>query len=171
MLSADRHGKCKYMAARPGADLFPVAVKRDGFLIGINFNLCFGLRPVRKALPADMDERIRVVPPGLIEIKAVLFDLAVKSHKALVVHAGLAALVAGVCREVEHVPHVGGPHEGALRKALQQVFVIKSLILFRLVAAAGLCAVQGRHRLRAVLGVAQAPVGIDFVEEVDPQVV
>ncbi len=47
-----------------------------------------------------------------IQVEAVLLRLAVEGHQPLVVHARLAALVPGVRREVEHVPHVGGPHPG-----------------------------------------------------------
>ena len=87
------------------------------------------------------------------------------------VHARLAALVAGVGCKVEHIPDVGRPHPLMPVEAAEHVLVILCLILFGVVAAAGLRAVEVRHTLGTVLGEAQRTARVDQMEEVHPQVV
>ena len=86
------------------------------------------------------------------------------------VHARLAALVAGVGCKVEHIPDVGRPHPLMPVEAAEHILVILCLILFGVVAAAGLRAVEVRHTLGTVLGEARGRPGRQM-EEVHPQVV
>ena len=122
------------------------------------------------ALGADVHELL-LAPPGLVEIEGILLGFAVEGHQALVVHAGLATLVAGVRREVKHVPHMIGPHIGVTLEALEHELMVLGLVFLGVVVAAGMGGMQVRHALSAVLGVSQGRLGVAQVEEADPQIV
>ena len=161
-----------------GKDLVPglfahraaVGIQRDFFLVGVDLDDGGVFLAVGTAAAGDVDERL-VAPPCFVEVESVLFGLAVKRHQALVVHAGLAALVAGVGGKVEHIPHMRRPQPGVAVKAAQHVLVVNGLVILGMVAAARVQAVQVGHRLGAVLAEAQRAVGVDEVEEIHPQIV
>ena len=117
-----------------------------------------------------MDKGV-LAPPCLIQIEAVLFDLAVKGYQTLVVHARLAALIPGIGGKVEHVPHMGGPHATVPPEEFQHEFVIQALVFLGMVIAFGLIAVEVGHGLGAVFRVAQRPVGVEQMEHLAPQIV
>ena len=79
--------------------------------------------------------------PCLISIEGILLILAVEGYKALVVHSVLSALCTGICSEVEHVPYMSCPDERPAEQLLDQLFMIVSLILFRVVTL---------HRIRGM---------------------
>ena len=87
------------------------------------------------------------------------------------VHARLAALIAGVRRKIEHVPDVRRPHVRMTLEALNHELMVLRLIFFGVVVAAGMRAVQVRHALRAVFAVSEAAVREAEMEEANPQVV
>ena len=87
------------------------------------------------------------------------------------VHARLAALVARVGREVEHVPDVRGPKVGALVKELEHVLVVDALVLLRVVLAAGLGGVEVGHGLAAILAHADRAVPVEQAPDAKPGLV
>ena len=152
------------------AYLVAVYIQGNGALVGINLYGSGAAGALHKALGTDVHKGF-IAPPCFIQIEAVLLGFAVKGHKALVVHARLAALVTGVCSKVKHVPNVGGPHPGVALEAAQHVLMVLGLVFFGVVAAVGVCAVQVGHALRTVFAVAERAVGEAEMEEAHPQVV
>ena len=124
------------VAAGLRGDFLAIGIKRYSILIRIDFHFVNGLYPVHKALAADINERF-FAPPCFIDIEGILLDLPVKSNQTLMVHAGLAALVAGICGKVEHIPQMGRPHKGALLKEVQHILMVLALVFFRLVTSSG----------------------------------
>ena len=152
------------------ASFLPSAYRVTDVLVGVDLDLDLLLGAVGEPLGADVDE-VLLAPPCFIEVKAVLFGLAVKGHQTLVVHARLAALIPGVCCKVEHVPDMGRPQPRVAVKALQHILVVLGLILLGVVAPAGVGTVEVGHALGTVLGKAQRTVGVYQMEKVHPQVI
>lgn len=109
-------------------------------LIGVNRHLCGVLHAIHITLAADVYEGV-LGKPCLIRIESILLIFAVEGYKALVVHAVLSALCAGICSEVEHIPYMSCPDERSAEQLLDQLLMIISLILFRVVTL---------HRIRGV---------------------
>src|SRR5699024_1230285 len=101
----------KHLFAALGLHQLAVLVQRNFRLVGVDLDGGLGFGAVGITLAADMYERL-LAPVSLVGVGSILLDLAVKGDQALVVHARLAALVAGVGGKVEHIPHVGAPHIG-----------------------------------------------------------
>ena len=137
--AGQRHTEAEDMLAGLLADLLAVDVEGDGLLVGVDLHFHLPLRAVGEPLGADVDE-ILFAPPCFIKVEAVLLGLPVEGDEALVVHARLTALIAGVGCKVEHIPDVGRPHPLMPVEAAEHVLVILCLILFGVVAAAGLSA-------------------------------
>ena len=150
--------------------LFPVQVKRHFVLVGIHLHGELLFCAVPEPLGADMHEGL-LAPVGFVQIETIFLGLAVKGDEALMVHARFAALIPGVSGKVEHIPDVGGPHVGIALKALEQIFVINGLVFLGVVSPAGMGGMEVGHSLAAVFGIAQAPAGIDQMEEAHPHVV
>ena len=80
-----------------------------------------------------MNERF-IAPVCFVDVEAVLFCLSVKCHQTLVVHSRLAALIARVRREVEHVPYMCAPHIGMAFETFQHELMVNALVFFRVVS-------------------------------------
>src|SRR5699024_4422897 len=122
---------------------------------------------VHKAAAADVDHGLGG-PVSLVDVEGILLDLAVVGDKALVIAALDAALVAAVGGEVEHIPHVGGPQVGTGREGLEHIVVVLGGVLLGIVVVFGVGGVPLEDALGAVLRDAQAPVGVQGVELVQP---
>ena len=149
------------------ADFLAVDVQNDGVLVGVDLDLGGLACALCVAAASDVDHR-GLGPVSLIDKVAVLLGLAVHGDEALVVAAAHAALVTGSAAEVEHVPDVGSPHPGTVLEDLCHVLVVQCLILLGVVLALRRVAVPVDDALAAVLGNADADVGVVGVELVQP---
>ena len=113
-----------------------------------------------------MDERL-LGQPSLVGIERVFLILPVKGYQALVVHTVLAALAAGICGKVKHIPHMGGPHPGARGDLADYILVILGLVLLGVIPLLGVRGVPVQ-RLTAVLAHAYRPIRVLLVEFVKP---
>ena len=150
-----------------GPDGLAVEQQRDFRLVGVDIDAALAGGAVRKAAAADMHHR-RGGPVGLVNVEGVLLDLAVVGHKALVVAALAAALVAGVGRKVEHVPHMGAPDIGAGREGLEHFVVVVCLVFLGVVVVFRLGGMPGQDGFGAVLRDADRAGGVLFVELIQP---
>ena len=149
------------------ADFLAVDVQHNGVLVGVDLDLGGLACALCMAAAGDVDHG-QLGPVCLVDKVAVLLGLAVNGHQALVVAACNAALVAGSTAKVEHVPAVGSPHPGTILEHLSQMLVVQCLILLGVVLALGIVAVPVDDALGAVLGDADADVGVLGVELVQP---
>ena len=135
--------------------------------VGIHFDQRVAARAVDKAFARDVQDRLGR-PVRLVRVKTVLARFAIERDETFVVHAGLAALIARVCGEVKHIPHVRAPKIRVTLETLEHIFVIVRLIFFGVIAAFGMFGVQVRHAFRAVLGVGETALFIHRVVQLDP---
>lgn len=156
----------------PGFGFDLLAIMEEGDLTkgGVDLDLRLSFVAVDVTLAAEMEELL-IAPVGLVEIEGVFLDGSVEGDKALVVLSGIASLVPSVRTEVEHVPDVGGPKVGMPLEAFQKMLVIETLVLFRVVEALRLGGVEVWHAFGAVFGIAKDSLGIEEVEEGNPEVV
>ena len=110
-------------------------------------------------------------PVSLIEVEALLAGLAVNGDQTLVVASADAALVAGCAAEVKHIPDVGGPYPRTLLEDLCHMLVVQGLVFLAVILALRVAAVPVHDALTAVLGHAEADVGMLCVELIQPRTV
>ncbi len=165
-----RNTEIEYSFASLSSYLFAVCVEGYFLAVGVNLDVGHLFRAVHVTLAADVNEGF-LAPICLVAIEAVLLRLSVEGNDAFMVHARLAALISCICREVEHIPKMGRPHEGTFFKEVEHIFVILALIFFALIAAFGVGAVQVGHTFAAVFRIAETTVGVYGMEEIYPKIV
>ena len=102
-------------------------------LVGVYLDLGLILHPVHIAAAAYMNEGL-LAPPCLIDIEGILSDFPVEGNQSLVIDAVVPCLLAGICREVKHVPNERGPQIGPLGEHLQHMLMVNGLILLGVIA-------------------------------------
>ena len=153
-----------------GLDLLSVMEEGDFPEGGIDLDFRHFLVAVDIAGSAEMEE-LFLAPIGLVEIEGILLQFSVEGDKSLVVLSGIASLVPSVRSEVEHVPDMRGPEVGMSFEAFQKVLMVDALVFFRVVEAFRLGRMEIGHAFGTVFGIAKDSLGIEEVEEGNPEVV
>ena len=110
-----------------------------------------------------MNKRFALIPCRLIEIECVLFELAVKGHKPLLVLTVFAAFIASVRTEVKQVPNVCCPKPWSCFDQIEHMLVIYTLIAFGVVALFRVGRLIPWVGVSAVFRKADSAVGVFFV--------
>ena len=160
MLSQQRNFKAEHGPARLRADARPVHVDAHLTAVGVDFDLGGVLAAVFIALAAEVDEGLPLVPGGLVEIKRVLAQRAVKGHKPLLVFAVLPALVAAVGGKVKEIPHMRRPEIGPRLDHFEHMLVVQRLVFLGIIALFGAGGVEGGVGVRTVFGKADDALGV-----------
>ena len=147
-----------------------VYIQRHFRLVGKYRNIPFLGAAAHKPLRANMYHGF-FAPPGPVHIEGILFDLPIKGHQTLAVQTLDTAFISGICRKVEHIPHMGCPQIGSLGKGFQHFLVIKYGIFFRIVMVKRLGAMPMGHMIRTVLRNAICQIRIGGMEIIETRTV
>ena len=150
---------------------FPVHIQGNRITVGINSYLRNFLQPVNIAASTQMDKGLRFVPCSFVQVERVFFCLAVEGYDALLIQAMGTALVSSVCREVEGIPQMGCPHPGMPVNTLQNIFVILTLELLRVISLLRMRGLESDVGVRAIFAEAHNTLGIFCVIVIEEAVI